>query len=292
MMIFLKLRHRLRLRLRILILFHIMLTLSLMPGHIKRTAAAEQNSTTQQSCFAPEAERATLAKLITLPNNNAGGTENLVAQLKDQRKLLFANIKLAKSSDKEILNHQLKNKSLDLHASGRLQDRHKRLLRQVVVKSNDASEKDNWLQHSLAAKGRALVYALPTSYLCAPILLAAERKARLEKRGQWAEGGAFIIHEASDIETLNSLKQGSFHLVRGQLNAVAIKSRLTYLNFSENWRKDFTAIIESRLLRRKDSRWPNLKQLVGKNLIIRGWIDHWNGPMIRVETPEMLTLDE
>ncbi|GJM03341.1 MAG: hypothetical protein DHS20C08_18420 [Rhodomicrobium sp.] len=263
-----------------------------MPAHIKRTAAADQNSIAQQTCFAPEAEPATIAKLITPPNSSASGTENLVAQLKDQRKLLFANIKLAKMSDKEILNHQLKNKNLELHASGRLQDRHKRLLRQVVIKSNEASENDNWLQHSLVAKGSALVYALPTSYLCAPILLAAERKARLKKRGQWAEGGSFIIHEASDLQTLNSLKQGSFHLVRGQLKAVAIKSRLTYLNFSDNWRKDFTAIIESRLLRRKDSRWPKLKQLVGKNLIMRGWIDHWNGPMIRLETPEMLMLDE
>lgn len=205
--------------------------------------------------------------------------------------ITLANIKLAETLEAHFLKQWLTGRTVTLYPTGRLKDRHNRLIRQVLLQPRQGEQgAPLWLQKELVATGRARVYALPNTYACARVLLAEENIARLEQRGQWAKEGGFKIYQASDIATLNRLPQGSFIAVQGKLKAVGGSSRNTYLNFSDNWNTDFTALVHSRLLRRKSSRWPDLKSLVGKTVIVRGWLDHWRGPMIRLATPEMLTV--
>lgn len=215
-----------------------------------------------------------------------------VITLTSGKRVTFANIKLTSALEADFLHQWLTGRRVTLYPTGRLKDRHNRLIRQIIL--HPAPPQDTpplWLQKSLVAKGLARVYALPNTHICAPTLLAEENLARIEQRGQWASGGQFRIFKAGNLAALNRLPQGSFQMVRGKLKAVGGSSRTTYLNFSDNWKTDFTALIHSRLLRRKSSRWPDLKSLVGKSVIIRGWLDHWNGPMIRLTTPEMLSID-
>jgi hypothetical protein len=250
---------------------------------------------TKARCFSVDKE---IAVIKNLPSHNFPKTftpPDLIADLTDNRQLLFANIKIAMTIKASELNYRFKGLEVTLHPSGRLKDHRNRLLRQVIGKSRDhvtgQSGKPVWLQKWLVEKGEALVYAQPSNYKCAVDLLATEKAARKQQRGQWQQGGDFKIYTATEIEKLNHLPQGSFQLVRGKLHSVTIRSKTTYLNFSENWRKDFTVLIDTRLLRRKDSRWPNLKSLEGKTLLVRGWLDHWNGPMIRLHTAEMMSIE-
>ncbi len=215
-----------------------------------------------------------------------------VIHLESGERVTLANIKLASRIEADFLQKRLTGRTVTLYPTGRLKDRHNRLIRQLYLHPAVPGEGPPlWLQKSLVAKGLAKVFALPNTHACATTLLAEESVARIEQRGQWAKDGEFKIRSAADIKSLNRLPQGSFLLVRGQLKAVGGGSRNTYLNFSDNWKTDFTAMLHTRLLRRKSSRWPKLKSLVGKTLIIRGWLDHWNGPMIRLEVPEMLTVE-
>lgn len=236
-------------------------------------------------CAGSERQQASISKF----------TKTHIAALKNGQQLLFANIKIADALEVKYLDDLFTNSEVMLAPSGRLKDRHNRLIRQVILKPNRQPEAEDaphrWLQQHLVGEGLARVYALPSNYLCVKELLASEREARASSKGEWRQGGAFQIHPASAVRRLNRLPQGSFQIVSGSLKAVTIKTRTTYLNFSDDWKTDFTALIETRLLKRKDSRWPNLKALIGKKLLIRGWLEHWNGPMIRLETPEMLTIE-
>lgn len=221
--------------------------------------------------------------------------KNHIATLANGQQLLFANIKITDALEGKYLDDLFANSTVTLAPSGRLTDRHNRLIRQVILKPKRQPEGEAvaplWLQQHLVREGRARVYALPSNYLCVKELLESEHQARLAGKGEWRQGGAFQIHPASAVKLLNRLPQGSFQIVRGRLKAVSINSRSTYLNFSDDWKSDFTAMLDSRLLKRKDSRWPHLKSLISKTVLIRGWLDHWNGPMIRLETPEMLTVE-
>ena len=58
--------------------------------------------------------------------------------------------------------------------------------------------------------------------------------------------------------------------------------RTIYLNFGEDYRTDFTALI-----RRSDAAgWGDgLKDLAGVSVRIRGVMEAWNGGLIRIEHP-------
>lgn len=216
-------------------------------------------------------------------------TLNIIT-LEDGRKLTLANIKLSKENNQANANiKKLIGQRIMFYPSGRIKDRHNRLIVQVVTKR---MQDQSWLQLNLVANGQAQVYALPNNRLCVKELLVAEKIARDAKRGEWADTGQFHIRKTGEVNILNKLPQGSFQIVSGTLFGVGGTAKNTYLNFSNDWSKDFTAVIKTSLLRRKSTTWPKLKTLIGKPIRIRGWLDHWNGPMIRLDSPEMLEVIE
>lgn len=210
--------------------------------------------------------------------------ENNVILTNGQR-LTLANIKVAHGINKQELNHSLKGKKITYFSSGPKTDRHNRFISHIFTNHNDQQK---WLQADLISRGLATVYATAHNKRCFTTLLGMEQKARKEKQGEWKNDKSLRLYEATDVETLNQHPQGNFVIVKGQIHSIGRSSNNTYINFDKNWRSDFTIVIASRLLKRKTLSWPHLKALVGKQVIARGWLDHWNGPMIRIEIPEML----
>ena len=120
-----------------------------------------------------------------------------------------------------------------------------------------------------------------------PLLLKLEAEARQNGRGRWqSDGRGFRIFAAEPFTG----RVHAFALVSGQVRAVAERRRLIYLNFGEDWRRDFTVAIERRHLRkfRQSNRDPLLMQ--GRQILVRGWIEWRNGPFLMMDQPALLQL--
>ena len=166
------------------------------------------------------------------------------------------------------------------------------------------------------AKGAALVFANDDNKACYDILLAKETQARQVNAGLWArklgvkdkkedenekgetnqiklernQKSTTFFFMADDLAHLNRHPQGEFVITRGKVVGIGHSGLNSFINFSRNWKEDFTILIEKRHFRQKSKTWPELETLTGKTIEVRGWLDHWNGPMIRLDIPEMLRL--
>ena len=115
-------------------------------------------------------------------------------------------------------------------------------------------------------------------------LLRLERDARARGLGRWADG-AVGPHPAERV----GVPAGSFVLVRGKVRAVSRRGDLTYLDFGEDWRRDFTIRAETRSLERSGL---DLAGLAGKRILVRGWLFDHAGPMVELVHPMQIEVEE
>ncbi|MGI8725377.1 MAG: thermonuclease family protein [Methyloceanibacter sp.] len=101
-----------------------------------------------------------------------------------------------------------------------------------------------WLQQALVADGFARVYSFPDNRRGVAELLASEAEARAKHRGVWGVS-AYRVREASDLEGLDRLMH-SYQLVEGVVVAIGEAGDRLYLNFGEDWRRDFTVSVEGK----------------------------------------------
>lgn len=159
-------------------------------------------------------------------------------------------------------------------------DRHGRLRAQVLGRG--------WLQGELVRAGLAVVDPapdVPDATLAA--LLALEREARTARRGVWARGeiGPF---PAGRVEA----PAGRYVLVRGRAQGVTRARAFVYVNFGRDWRRDFTVRADLDDARRLARQGLDLDRLVGRELLVRGWLLEANGPMIELEHPAQIEVVE
>jgi endonuclease YncB( thermonuclease family) len=174
-------------------------------------------------------------------------------------------------------------RSVSLATSGRKRDRYGRALAHLFVEQDG---KRAWVQGELLTSGQARVYGLPGSYACMRELLAHERVARETSRGLWANA-AFAVRSARRTRELMR-RRNSYEIVAGTAVKVAVTKGRTYINFGADWRSDFTAGIEARVLRANPEWAPTLAALEGKRVEVRGWIQYRNGPYIDIEDPSQI----
>jgi len=87
-----------------------------------------------------------------------------------------------------------------------------------------------------------------------------------------------------------SKRSGSFQLVEGTVRSVGKVSQWTILNFDTDWRKDFTVAIRAEDRRNFQGSDMALEELEGKEVRVRGWIERWNGPVIKATHPEQIEI--
>jgi hypothetical protein len=187
-------------------------------------------------------------------------------------------------------------KKVELHLDERERDRYGRVLAQVMM--HDETGTPVWLQAQLVEAGLARVISFESNRLCVKALLAIESAARETKRGLWGSG-FFALRQADAEDVLYRLVR-SYEIIEGLVSNVAqIKGR-TYINFGENWRRDFTAFIPSK--RGRDFQGAGgqaagervnqaeFKTLKGRHIRVRGWLKNYNGPSITVTHPEQIEI--
>ncbi len=161
-------------------------------------------------------------------------------------------------------------------------DRHGRILGHIV-RSDDL-----WVQGEMLLLGMARVYTFPDNRKLATEMLSLEAEARKAKRGIWAHP-FYAVRDALS-PTLNDDK-GTYQLVTGTVKDAAKTKERIYLNFSDDFRTDFTVAIEKRDWPTFDAAKVDLLALKNKPIEVRGWVSMRNGPMIEATHPEQITLN-
>jgi len=162
-------------------------------------------------------------------------------------------------------------------------DRHDRLLAQLYVV--DGAERI-WAQGHMIRQGLARAYSFKGHHGCVRDLQRLERGARDARKGFWRKG-LYSITQAAKPDKL-SKRLGSYQLVEGRVTSVGEVRQWTFLNFSSDWRSDFTVAIKASDRRKFLSRGLELAKLEGNKILVRGWIERWNGPVIKASHPEQI----
>ncbi len=164
-------------------------------------------------------------------------------------------------------------------------DRHERYLAQMFVQRGNERI---WAQGRMIAEGSSQAYSLKGHRACARALQEKEQSARTARSGFWRKG-RYRVLQATNTDIL-SKRSGSFQLVEGTVRSVGKVSQWTFLNFDTDWRKDFTVAIRAGDRRNFQASNMALEELEGKEVRVRGWIERWNGPVIKATHPEQIEI--
>jgi endonuclease YncB( thermonuclease family) len=177
----------------------------------------------------------------------------------------------------KTLSSLVLGKKVKLAFGGRQKDRYGRFLAQVFL---EAGGREEWVQGTMLATGQARAYGLPESFACASELLAHEAEARRKKLGLWSNG----VYRPMPGEHPGALLKlrGKYERVIGSVASVGRTKSTAYLNFGTDWRSDFTVRIAKTVLAANPEFARTLDALKSKTVIIRGWIERRNGPLIDV----------
>jgi micrococcal nuclease len=129
-----------------------------------------------------------------------------------------------------------------------------------------------WLQVELLKRGLARTAVMPDRQECSPDFYEAEIEARQDRRGLWALP-EFAVRDAASF----AAPAGSFQVVQGRIVNVASHDGRVFLDFNEDYRKGFSAIIapEDRKVFRSSDLVP--EELVGREVRVRGIVEDFNG---------------
>lgn len=185
---------------------------------------------------------------------------------------------------KKALEALVAGKAVRLATQGRERDRHKRLLAHMFLAQGDEAL---WVQGRLVSSGHARAYSLPGSTACLRALQRLEEEARAGKLGLWRDP-FYQVARASEPGKLMK-RRYSYEIVEGRVASVASLRKWTFLNFGTDYRSDFTVAIAA-----GDRRGfaPDIETdaLEGRRIRVRGWIEFWNGPVIKATHPEQIEL--
>ncbi|MDA1091361.1 MAG: thermonuclease family protein [Proteobacteria bacterium] len=184
------------------------------------------------------------------------------------------------AESKALLATLVDGQPLTLSFGGAEKDRHGRLL--AHLHRSDGT----WIQGEMLKRGMARVYSFADNRSAVADMLALEHGARKAKRGIWGLP-YYAVRNPENADELSRLA-GTFHLVEGRVaDAVRIKGQV-YLNFGQDWRKDFTITLNSKVVRLFAKTGVDPLALKGRMVRVRGWLKKYNGPMIEASHPEQI----
>lgn len=148
-----------------------------------------------------------------------------------------------------------------------------------VVRIDD----DVWLQELLLREGLARIGPCPLgdeARLTA--LRTAEAAARAGRRGLWR------IKDYAVAQADAAIRVRGFVVVEGVAVSTGGGRKARYLNFGEDWRKDFTLRTTVRQARSLKRAGIGFEALVGRKLRARGWLVWKNGPMLDITCSQQI----
>jgi hypothetical protein len=155
----------------------------------------------------------------------------------------------------------------------------------VYIYSNGDGQR--YLQQELIHQGLAIVRPDGIDPECSALLFRAEKSAETGFIGFW--------HEKNQIVMLSNdhnwaTRTNGYRIVEGTVYSVGQTGSRFYLNFGENWQRDFTVSVAKRAAKRFKRTVGEMKALTGKKIRVRGWMYSSGGPMIEAYYPGQIEL--
>jgi endonuclease YncB( thermonuclease family) len=207
-------------------------------------------------------------------------------RLEDGREIRLAGIERGgtdRAGGRAALAAIAGGREVTLHGDDDSPDRYGRQGAFVFVTGSEHS-----VQSELLRRGETLFSADITEKNCAAALAAAEGAARDAKLGIWAETSA-IKNTESPGDILSAI--GHFTVVEGRVLSVRQAGATTYLNFGQNWTRDFAATISRRIIPVFENAGLRPKSLENRRIRVRGVVSSRGGPrmeLLRVGQIEVL----
>ncbi|MDR3424942.1 MAG: thermonuclease family protein [Alphaproteobacteria bacterium] len=193
--------------------------------------------------------------------------------LQDGRVLRLAGVKAVTPNAKTFLESAVLNHALVLQDAK--PDRYGRVNATASVQGQAQS-----IEESLLSQGLAFVYpAVGDDRLDS--WLDAERQARREKRGTWADHPDVPAQDAPIL-------CGKYGFVAGTVSGAERIKNKVYLHLGEGGQTDFTLEIAAHFLRALRKRGLDPLALQGKKLRIRGWVKRDIYPTITLSDPHQI----
>jgi len=164
-------------------------------------------------------------------------------------------------------------------------DRYGRVTAYAFVNRDGA---ERLVQAEVIGAGFARVSPRAGGRACAAELLKFERDARRGKLGLWAGSYYDSLDAESPADVL--AQQGHFALVEGKVVSVRESGATIYVNFGRRWSEDFTVTILKRNERSFAAAGLEPKQLAGRRVRVRGFVEERGGPWIEASLPEQIEL--
>jgi len=140
---------------------------------------------------------------------------------------------------------------------------------------------------ALLGDGLARAREYPGESACFAAFLAAETPALAASRGLWALS-QFKPRQADDPSLAD--ENGLYALVEGQVDSVGHGTRMTFLDFGRNFRRDFTVMVPQEVATELTGSGVDPGALVGKRVRVRGVIEESGGPAIVLDDASALVV--
>lgn len=180
---------------------------------------------------------------------------------------------------RSALRDLVQDREVGLFTGGAARDRHGRILAHVLRTD------DLWVQGEMLRRGLARVYSFPDNRAMIAPMLALEEGARQRQAGVWSHP-FYAIRDKTTV----ARRVDNFEIVEDVVFSVETVRGVTFLNFEQDWRRDFTVKIDAKTARLFDRYSIALAELAGVRIRVRGWVKWENGPMIEVTHPEQLNV--
>jgi hypothetical protein len=211
-----------------------------------------------------------LALFLFFQTSNCFACENFIEN--NNQKIFLKNIKLKKSFCKKAKEIYPKNEIILKNCeSDRFSDKYCLVF--------EKCEKKESINEKILKNGYGFLYPMSSNKILDKALKKSEKNARVNKNGLWKDKN-FIKNEKNISKFINS-----YQLVKTKVEKVHKNKYGIYINTGKNWKKDFSVFIDKDLIE-KIGFSPKSKQ----NIIVRGWVKSYNGPMIDIVFPSQIEL--
>lgn len=170
----------------------------------------------------------------------------------------------------------VRGRTVILRAGDTPEDRFGRVLAHLVTSQGV------WVQGELLRRGAAMVYTFPDNRALAKEMLALEEEARSAGRGLWG------FTETSVQSADEKLLREHFTVIEGRVRSIARVRDTIYLNFGDNYKRDFTIRLRAGAARGIARTGLDVMKLEGQAVRVRGWVFEENGPMVDVTHAEQI----
>lgn len=178
---------------------------------------------------------------------------------------------------RQALSRLVAGQRLALLGEGR--DRYGRLLRHAYLADG------RLLQAVLLQEGQARFVSLPEQADLAEAMVVAEGLARRDQRGLWAHPDYRIRPAVPE-----DLESDRFQVVIGRIVSANRVRRGAYLNFGRHWKSDVTVRLAEDASVLFEERVGAVENLAGRRVLLRGWVQDRDGPLIEITDHRLIAL--